>query len=56
MKSSAATHKNRPDDEDDSACQRFAKAMRALIAVPKDEVAGKLTELKRKKTASLSQK
>jgi hypothetical protein len=48
MKDSAVTHEARPD-EPGSAFQRFAKVMRALVAVPKHELAEKLTTSKRKK-------
>jgi hypothetical protein len=53
MKDSAvthATHEVRPDEQSpESAFQRFAKTMRALVAVPKHELAEKLTEFKKKK-------
>jgi hypothetical protein len=53
MKDSAVTHvthEARPDEQPpESAFQRFAKAMRALVAVPKHELAEQLTKSKRKK-------
>ena len=44
MKDSAVTHDARP--EDSSAFQRFAKVMRALVAVPKRELEDKIKEEK----------
>jgi hypothetical protein len=34
------------DSADSSAFQRFAKAMRALVAVPKREIAGQISQKK----------
>lgn len=47
MKDSATTHEAR--SEDSSAFQRFAKVMRALVAVPKRELEEKLSESKEKR-------
>jgi len=53
MKDSAVTHvthEARPDEEPPgSAFQRFAKVMRALVAVPKREVEEKIADSKRLK-------
>jgi len=54
MKDSAATHEANPQPDDSSAFQRFAKAMRALVAVPKHEIdekiaKGKVERSKKKK-------
>lgn len=52
MKDSAVTHEAQPE-QPESAFQRFAKAMRALVAVPKSELDQKLAEgRKKRKTAS----
>jgi len=45
MKDSAATHEAKPED-DSSPLERFAKVMRALVAVPKGEVDEKLAKEK----------
>jgi len=51
MKGSAVTHDARPDDHDgSSAFQRFAKVMRALIAVPKRELNEKIAKDKTKRS------
>jgi hypothetical protein len=50
MKGSAVTHDARPVDRDgSSAFQRFAKVMRALIAVPKRELDEKLAQDRKRK-------
>ena len=43
MKDSAVTHGAQPE-QPESALQRFAKVMRALVAVPKKELDEKLAE------------
>lgn len=48
MKDSAATHEARPEQAE-SPFQRFAKTMRALVAVPKRELDEKLAEEKAKR-------
>jgi hypothetical protein len=45
MKGSAVTHEAQPDHPE-SAFQRFAKVMRALVAVPKRELDEKLAQEK----------
>jgi hypothetical protein len=58
MKDSAITHfthEARPDEEPPgSAFQRFAKVMRALVAVPKHELDQKLGKEKAKRKAARS--
>jgi hypothetical protein len=60
MKDSAithVTHEARPDEEPPgSAFQRFAKVMRALVAVPKQELNEKLIEEKATKRGPLKVK
>ncbi len=51
MKDSAATHEAQPE-QPESSFQRFAKVMRALIAVPKKELEEKLAQEKKSKSAS----
>lgn len=48
MKDSAATHEAKPED-DSSPFERFAKTMRALVAVPKREVDEKIAEDRERK-------
>ena len=45
MKDSAVTHEAEPE-EPESTFQRFAKTMRALVAVPKRELGEKLAQTK----------
>jgi hypothetical protein len=52
MKDSADTHEANPQSDDSSAFQRFAKAMRALVAVPKREVDEKIAADKVKRAKS----
>jgi hypothetical protein len=47
MKGSAVTHETQPEQSSESAFQRFAKTMRALVAVPKKELEEKLAADKR---------
>jgi hypothetical protein len=51
MKGSAATQETAESQQAESAFQRFAKTMRALIAVPKPELDEKLRETNVKKRA-----
>jgi hypothetical protein len=46
MKGSAVTHEAQPE-QPESAFQRFAKTMRALVAVPKRELDEKLAQEKK---------
>jgi hypothetical protein len=43
MKGSAVTHEAQPEQPPESPFQRFAKVMRALVAVPKRELEEKIT-------------
>jgi hypothetical protein len=49
MKVSAVTQEDRPEQDQESAFQRFAKTMRALIVVPKAELEQKLAEDRQKR-------
>jgi hypothetical protein len=46
MKDSAASHEANPQKAEPSAFERFAKAMRALVAVPKREIADQISQKK----------
>jgi hypothetical protein len=53
MKGSAITHEAQPDVESpESAFQRFAKTMRALVAVPKRELEEKIANDKAERSES----